>query len=367
MIRISNLNSSVKNFLLSNIDLSVKKGEYFVILGPSGSGKTLLIEHIAGLYKPDSGIISLDGADITHTPPESRKVGYVPQDFVLFPFLNVKRNIEFGLSSSKTASDSGSRLSEIIKTLRLDNLLSRDVKTLSGGEKQRVALARALAINPHVLLLDEPFSSLDAGFRYRLWIEMRRIHKELRTTIIHITHDLEEAFTLSDSMAVVMDGRIVQSGAKEDVFFFPRTKAVASFFGIHNIFNGIITDLSIDADASIINCGGYTFVASYRDNAAVGDMVDVCIRPQAIKVIKPGMPIRDNLVENLYTGIVHSSIPHGNTFTFYFKPYDTACADDSNFFEVKLPATAYEKLKIREGKEITVSLHKKAVWILNGN
>lgn len=361
MIRIENLRS-LPAYPLKDINLNVAAGEYFVILGPSGAGKTVLIEHIAGIHRPASGGIFINDKDVTFAPPEKRRVGYVPQDFVLFPFLSVKKNIAFGIDHGYGNGDE-SRMKEIISVLRLEGLLERGVNNLSGGEKQRVALARALAVNPHVLLLDEPFSSIDAGFRYKLWIEMRRIHREFGTTIIHITHDLEEAYTLSDRMMVMLDGEVVQAGDREEVFYAPGTRRVAEFFGIHNIFSGTVSRASGVEDRTIINCGKYEICAPFREGLSEGSRVDMCVRPQGIKVVKEGKPLKDSLADNVFSGVVVAAIPHGTTYTFYFKP-DVADSAESEYFEIRIPSTVYKKMLIEEGKRISVSLKKNAVWIL---
>lgn len=362
MIRVENLSSRVGRFSLHSVSLKVEAGEYFVILGPSGSGKTMLLEHIAGIRRPAAGSIFVNGADVTAAPPEKRRIGYVPQDYVLFPFLNVEANIMFGVRDRGPGNKK--RIDEIISVLRLKDLMDRDARTLSGGEKQRVALARALATGPHALLLDEPFSSLDAGLRYKLWIEMRRIHKELGVTVLHITHDMEEAYTLSDRMAVIMNGRVEQSGLKEDVFYFPRTRGVAEFFGMRNIFSGSTTEV-LPADGDIVaQCGPHRIIAPAKKGVSVGDAVDICIRPQGIKVLKENKPLRKNLSENIFAGTVVASIPHGNTYTFYFKP-DGSGGGEEDYFEIRIPSMAYKKMEIDEGRRISVSLKKNALWILD--
>lgn len=362
MIRIENL-CSKPAYPLKDINLSVADGEYFVILGPSGAGKTVLIEHIAGIHRPSSGNIFINSEEVTFAPPEKRRVGYVPQDFVLFPFLSVKKNITFGIDHGAGGGDE-SRVKDIVSVLRLEGLLERSVNNLSGGEKQRVALARALAVSPHVLLLDEPFSSIDAGFRYKLWIEMRRIHREFGTTVIHITHDLEEAYTLSDRMMVMLNGEVVQTGDREEVFYMPRTRRVAEFFGIHNIFSGTVSAASESEDRVVVNCGKYEICAPFRKELSVGARVDACVRPQGIKVVKEGKPLKDSLADNVFDGTVVAAIPHGTTHTFYFKP-DSAGETHAEFFEIRIPSTVYKKMLIEEGRRITVSLKKNAVWILS--
>ncbi len=365
MIRIAGLNAQLNQFRLDNVHLDAGDGEYFVVLGPTGSGKTVLLKHIAGIHRPRGGRIFIGDTDVTDLPPERRHVGYVPQEYILFPFLNVEDNIRFGLSSSERGRpEVRERLSALARMLKLDSILQRRVNSLSGGEKQRVALARALAVNPRALLLDEPFSSLDAGFRHKLWIEMKKIHSELKTTVIHITHDLEEAFTLCDRMAVMMDGRIAQSGSRESVFYFPRTRKVAEFLGIQNIFSGRVKALSKDTDSTIIRHNGFQIIAPYKAHLHEGDIVDFCIRPQEIKVLKPGKPLRESLKDNVFSGRAIAAVPHGNSFTFYFKSNQRHCSCESFDFEISLPTYAYEKMNIAVGGGLAISLRKHAIQIL---
>ncbi|MDD4588792.1 MAG: ATP-binding cassette domain-containing protein, partial [Heliobacteriaceae bacterium] len=185
------------SFQLQAVNLSVNPGEYLVVIGPSGTGKTVLLELIAGFYHPDRGKIFRGSADITLMPPEQRKIGFVYQDFLLFPHLNVKDNILFGARKHVRQAEIPSRLERLVNLLGITTLLNRSPKTLSGGEQQRVALARALIMEPEILLLDEPLSSLDPQNRFRLRQELKTIHAEFGPMVIHVTHDFSEAKSLA--------------------------------------------------------------------------------------------------------------------------------------------------------------------------
>ncbi len=207
MLKLKNISKSWKNFSLKNINLEVYENEYFVILGHSGAGKTLLLEIIAGIHKPDIGKIFLRDKDITHLPPERRNIGYIPQNYSLFPHLTVYDNIAYGLKARGIKDDED--IFKLAELLGIRNILKRKPKTLSGGEQQRVAIARALAIKPEILLLDEPFSNLDYLLREKLIEEIKRWREEIGFTAIHVTHDLNEAFKLADRICVMVDGKIV--------------------------------------------------------------------------------------------------------------------------------------------------------------
>ncbi len=200
-------------FRIRDVSFDVEELEYFIIFGPSGSGKTLLLELIAGIHRPDRGRIYIEQRDVTDLPPERRMVGYVPQDYALFPHMSVYENIAYGLKIRGYGKREIDRtVSELASILEIDDLLDRKPKSLSGGERQRVALARALAIKPKILLLDEPFSNLDVPIKRKLIGKMKRWQEELNFTALHVTHDPEEAKALGRRVAIVREGRVVDIG-----------------------------------------------------------------------------------------------------------------------------------------------------------
>ncbi|MGQ9617293.1 MAG: ABC transporter ATP-binding protein, partial [Spirochaetota bacterium] len=237
MIRVKNLYVELKEFSLKNINISVERNQFFVLIGPTGAGKTVLLEAIAGLVRVKSGKIIIGKRDITHLPPEKRGISIVYQDYALFPHLTVYNNIIYGLHYHRVEKqEKNRRIKELVQQLNLDHLLHRYPGTLSGGELQRVTLARALVIHPDILLLDEPFSALDPGFREEIRMHLKRLHKTSNSTFIMVTHDFSEAISLGDKVAVINNGRIEQTGEINDIFERPHSKFVADFVGIKNIF-----------------------------------------------------------------------------------------------------------------------------------
>jgi molybdate/tungstate transport system ATP-binding protein len=208
LIKIENLAMRLGEFSLKEVNLQIEKGEFLTILGPIGSGKTTLLKCIAGIYRPERGRIEIDGQDVTKLPPEKRGVGYVPQDYKLFPHLNVRENIAFGLRLRKMKDVDG-EVETISSLVGLTPILTQCVKCLSEGQKQLVALARALAIKPKLLLLDEPFARLDLATKTRLQKEMEKIHEQTKTTAIHVTHDFEGSLKLGNRIVIMENGRLL--------------------------------------------------------------------------------------------------------------------------------------------------------------
>lgn len=236
MIKIENLTKHWKEFKIDQVNLEVKKNEYFVILGPSGSGKTMLLELIAGMWPLDSGKIYMDNEDITNAPLEKRGIGFVYQNYMLFPHKTVFENIAFGLKLRKIdKKEIESRVNEMMELLNISHLKDRLPRNLSGGEQQRTALARALIVYPKVLLMDEPLSALDRKTRDELMLVLKEIHQKFEVTLIHVTHNFDEALQLADRVAIMKHGTISQVGNVEEVFRRPANGFVASFVGVENI------------------------------------------------------------------------------------------------------------------------------------
>ncbi|MBN1278056.1 MAG: ATP-binding cassette domain-containing protein, partial [Deltaproteobacteria bacterium] len=240
MIEIEKLNGDLGEFHLRDINITVNKGEYLAILGPTGAGKTVLIEYIIGIYQPNSGMIRIDGEDILQLYTEERNIGYVPQDYALFPNLTVEKNISYGLEARRMEPEQIKNLvSEMISRLKINYIRHRMPLNLSGGEKQRVALGRALATEPKVLLLDEPLSALDENLRNEMAKELRRVQRDVNGTFIHVCHNFEEASDVADRIAIMNDGRIVQVGTLKEIMENPKNEFVARFVKTQNIFGGV--------------------------------------------------------------------------------------------------------------------------------
>jgi len=222
---------------IENLDLDIAEGEFFTLLGPSGSGKTTTLRVIAGFEQPEEGHVELAGLDVTRVPPSERDVNTVFQDYALFPHMTVQQNVEYGLRVKGTPRrERRIKALEVLERVRLPNVAARRPVQLSGGQRQRVALARAIVNSPSVLLLDEPLGALDLKLRQEMQVFLKALQRDLGITFVYVTHDQEEALTMSDRLAVFNEGRIEQIGAPADVYEHPQTEFVAGFVGVSNIF-----------------------------------------------------------------------------------------------------------------------------------
>lgn len=246
MLAIRDLTKHFPAFSLDKVTLEITRGEYFVLLGPTGAGKTVLVELLCGLRFPDAGTIALDGVEITNCDPAARRIGYVPQDYALLPFMTVAENIGFGLQAHHLpAREIEREVAEMMRLLGIAHLAKRVPTQLSGGERQRVALGRALVIRPAILLLDEPFSAIDEGLRDSLGEELLRIHTQLQTTTIHICHNLEEAVMLGDRLGILENGRLIQTGSPREVLTRPANAFVTRFLRLPNVAQGLVRQTTV--------------------------------------------------------------------------------------------------------------------------
>jgi ABC-type Fe3+/spermidine/putrescine transport system ATPase subunit len=233
MIDVQHVSCRFGDFALDDVSLRIEKSKYWVLLGPSGCGKSVLLQTIAGFFPPNAGRIMIDGRDATADSPERRNIGLVFQQAALFPHLSVRANIAYGLTARRVPpAEARKTVDDLVDRLGLGAVVDRPTATLSGGEAQRVAIARALAVRPVLLLLDEPLSALDHNARLELQAELARLHKELNLTTLHVTHSREEAAALSDFLAVMLGGRIVQTGTLAELRERPRCPFVARFLGL---------------------------------------------------------------------------------------------------------------------------------------
>ena len=277
------LNNISKSFgdkvILNDVSIKVKKGEFVTLLGPSGCGKTTLLRLLAGFGEADKGEIRINGQDYTHTPPHLRPVNTVFQRYALFPHLDVYENIAFGLKLQKVpAPEIDKCVRKVLKMVSMTDYEDRDVESLSGGQQQRVAIARAIANQPKVLLLDEPLSALDLKMRKDMQIELKEMHKKLGITFIYVTHDQEEALTLSDTIIVMNEGKIQQIGTPTDIYNEPQNAFVADFIGESNILNGtMVKDKLVEFVGHQFEC----IDEGFGENVPV----DVVVRPEDIYIV----------------------------------------------------------------------------------
>ena len=267
---------------VDDFNLSAARGEFVSFLGPSGCGKTTTLRMIAGFEKPTAGAITVDGEDITDRAPNQRNVGMVFQSYALFPNMNVAENIGFGLKVRKRPkAEIAKRVDELIALMHLEGRADRYPWQMSGGQQQRVALARALAIEPQVLLLDEPLSALDAKIRIVLRKEIRSIQRQLGITTVYVTHDQEEALSMSDRVVVMSDGHVEQIGTPSEIYNFPSTAFVASFVGTLNLVEAGV----IDASTGRVAVGGQEIrTARALTDARAGDRITLALRPEGIEL-----------------------------------------------------------------------------------
>jgi spermidine/putrescine transport system ATP-binding protein len=291
---------------VDDVSLEIDQGEFFSLLGPSGCGKTTTLRMIGGFEEPTSGSIYLGGADVTGLPPYKRDVNTVFQSYALFPHLNVFENVAYGLKRKKVPGDEiGRRVEEMLELVDLAGFGPRRVNQMSGGQQQRVALARALVNRPQLLLLDEPLGALDLKLRKQMQLELKRIQSEVGITFIYVTHDQEEAMTMSNRIAVMNAGRFEQVGAPQDVYELPATAFVASFLGASNLLAGRIESADDDVAKVALGAGGTISLPVDRLPHPSGE-VEVGVRPEKLNIRASGTDAPD-AGDNVVDAVVRAS------------------------------------------------------------
>ncbi|MFE3635605.1 ABC transporter ATP-binding protein [Streptomyces sp. NPDC059168] len=288
------------SYAVRDLNLDIEAGEFFSLLGPSGCGKTTSLRMIGGFTDPTAGSVLLAGEDVTDLPPNRRNVNTVFQSYALFDHLSVADNVAFGLRRKGVGKDEiGERVGEMLELVQLDGHALRKPGTLSGGQRQRVALARALVNRPAVLLLDEPLAALDLKLRRQMQVELKQIQREVGITFVFVTHDQDEALTMSDRLAVMSEGRVEQCGTPEDVYEHPASRFVASFMGTSNLVDGVYRD------GKVVLEQGPALPVGRREGVGDGSSVSVSVRPEKIWLsdFEPGMSVLRGVIrETVYSG-----------------------------------------------------------------
>lgn len=307
-----------EKLVLDNVNLNVQKGEFVTILGPSGCGKTTLLRIVAGFQKATEGKISIAAKDMTNTPPHLRPVNTVFQKYALFPHLNVYNNIAFGLNLKKMPSAIiNEKVKKVLKMVAMTDYEERDVDSLSGGQQQRVAIARAIVNEPEVLLLDEPLAALDLKMRKDMQMEIKAMHKKLGISFVYVTHDQEEALTLSDTIVVMSEGKIQQIGTPTAIYNEPANAFVADFIGESNILNGVMIE------DNLVEFAGHSFECVDK-GFSVNEPVDVVVRPEDIYIfeLSEAAQFEGKVTSSIFKGVHYEMMittPEG--FEFVIQDY----------------------------------------------
>lgn len=291
---------------VDGVDLTVKRGEFFSLLGASGCGKTTLLRCIAGFETPDTGRILIDGIDVTQVPPHDRPVNMVFQSYALFPHMSVEQNIAYGLKADGVPkSEQGDRINEALRLVQLAGMQKRKPDQLSGGQRQRVALARALVKQPRILLLDEPLAALDRKLRESTQFELSSLQERIGVTFIMVTHDQEEAMTMSDRIAVMNQGKIAQIGGPREIYEMPESRFVADFIGTANLLAGTVVSVA-DGQALVrLNSPETEVRVSADGEAKPGEQVTVMVRPEKITANRSAPPEGANRLDGIISEIAY--------------------------------------------------------------
>lgn len=361
MIRIENLHYSVGAFALENISLEVKQGEYFVLLGPSGSGKTLLLECLCGLNRIDAGSIELDGTAVAHREPRHRGLGYLPQDYALFPHRSVRENIAFGPRVQQWPSANiADRVDELLAQFDLVSLADRTPGRLSGGEKQRVALARAMAVRPRVLLLDEPVSALDESTRDALCRELKRTQVENRMTTVHVCHNFVEMLAVADRVGILYQGRIVQTGSPRDVLQKPANLDMARFVQSGNLLPVRVE--STETGTRLAGPGSISFSWPSRATLPSGAELTAVVRPERIELFRevPGSTDDDRT-------LVEGNVVHLADMGGLIRVEVSTAAEPSCALIVTLGLKEYNELQLGKGDRVVLAICPGALHLIADN
>jgi molybdate/tungstate transport system ATP-binding protein len=354
MIEFDRVTISLGDFLLDNVSLTIRNGDFYFIMGPSGAGKTIILEAIAGLHEPDHGRILYDGCDVQGIAPEKRRIGLVYQDYSLFPHMTVEKNIAFGMKMRRLQkTEIREQVDDLMKRFEITHLSARAPLTLSGGEQQRVAIARALAIHPEYLLLDEPLSALDPVTREHFIGELRSLHRDQGLTIVQVTHDRRDAAMLGTRMAMIIGGRLIQEDRVEKIFSSPGMDQVARFIGYENIYPGEV----ISCENGLCNVGIEKISIYTVADARKGDKVSICVRADEITLFSPD-GIKSS-AQNTFEGVVAGSVTSGALVTVQI--------DIGILVSAIITAKSAEDLSLEPGKHVGLSFKATAVHLMQAS
>ncbi|MFO0794673.1 MAG: ABC transporter ATP-binding protein [Candidatus Brocadiaceae bacterium] len=339
--------------VLENLSLQIVPDELFIILGGSGSGKTTLLLGILGLQPFDRGRIIIDGEDVTQLSPGERNIGYVPQNYALFPNYTVFENIAFGLRLRKISKNIvQSKVRKIIADFGMQELGHHFPSQLSGGQMQRVALARALIVEPSLLLLDEPVSALDIETRKKIKAELKDLQKKLRITMIYITHDQQETLEMADRFGILNEGKIEQFGSPDEVFYKPKTLFVAQFLNTENILKGKI--IHKFGNKVTIKVNGIMLKTYTQLEISEGDPATICIRPGAIHL----SPHRIQQGKNVFTGMIESIYPIGRDLEI------KVTISSSEALKIRISRIVAKELKLTHGMSVNLSIDEAFIHLI---
>jgi putative spermidine/putrescine transport system ATP-binding protein len=339
---------------LAEVDLSVEEGEFVTLLGPSGSGKTTMLNLIAGMIAPTSGRIFINGQDATETPPNKRGLGMVFQNYALMPHMTIFENVAFPLRVRKRPNDEiQSKVTQVLDLVHLPHVANRKPRELSGGQQQRVALARCIVYNPSIILMDEPLGALDKKLREQMQLELKRIHTDLGITMLYVTHDQEEALTMSDRIVLLNEGQIEQMGAPDDLYFNPRSVFAADFLGNSNLIDATIEEAGANGTASIAS--GHTIRTKASPIATPGAKIKIMMRPENINVVREGDD--SSRFDNHVTGSAIDSIILGGVIKHYVR-----LKDDSTIVAQEL--TRSGRRALTPGQDVRLAWRREDTLVL---
>lgn len=350
VVKLENVTKSFfDKVIIKNLDLEIYEGEFLTLLGPSGCGKTTILRMISGLEHVSSGKVYIDSKDVTEVPPTKREVNTIFQNFALFPHMSVYDNIAFGLKMKKVSTDEiEKQVKKVIKLVKLEGFEDRLPGQLSGGQQQRVAIARGVVMNPKVLLLDESLCSLDLKLKRAMQIELKKIQKKLGITFIYVTHDQDEALTMSDRIVIIDKGVIQQNDTPQNIYMYPKTTFVADFIGESNIMSGEIVSVSENYTCVKIE-DNIIFKIDYNTGDEVGKKINIMVRPENIK-------ISTNLLKDSIHGVIKDVIYDG-AVTKIFVDTDG---------ELNLRVNAHGIVNLKEEDEVYLKMDKDSIVPIRG-